>query len=71
MPASQLRTTRRLSVTPMGALRLTRTALQTTTRLHRDAVCSRQIADYADLVVMPTLVLDRLRGKGMRVIWSA
>jgi hypothetical protein len=28
-------------------------------------------ADYADLVVMPTLVLDRLRGKGMRVIWSA
>jgi hypothetical protein len=29
------------------------------------------IADYADLVVMPTLVLDRLRGKGMRVIWSA
>jgi hypothetical protein len=31
----------------------------------------REIADYADLVVMPTLVLDRLRGKGMRVIWSA
>jgi hypothetical protein len=31
----------------------------------------RPNADYADLVVMPTLVLDRLRGKGMRVIWSA
>jgi hypothetical protein len=30
-----------------------------------------QIADYADLVVMPTLVLDRLRGKGMRGIVSA
>jgi 2'-5' RNA ligase len=29
------------------------------------------IADYADLVVMPTLVLDRLRGKGMRGIVSA
>jgi hypothetical protein len=28
-------------------------------------------ADYADLVVMPTLVLDRLRGKGMRGIVSA
>jgi hypothetical protein len=31
----------------------------------------REIADYADLVVMPTLVLDRLRGKGMRGIVSA
>jgi hypothetical protein len=31
----------------------------------------RGIADYADLVVMPTLVLDRLRGKGMRGIVSA
>jgi hypothetical protein len=30
-----------------------------------------RIADYADLVVMPTLVLDRLRGKGMRGIVSA
>jgi hypothetical protein len=27
---------------PNAGLRLTRTALQTTTRLHRDAVCSRQ-----------------------------
>jgi hypothetical protein len=30
----------------------------------------RAIADYADLVVMPTLMLDRLRGKGMHVIVS-
>jgi hypothetical protein len=37
----------------------------------RAAQKSTPIADYADLVVMPTLVLDRLRGKGMRVIWSA
>jgi hypothetical protein len=31
----------------------------------------RVIADYADLVVMPTLVLDRLRRKEIRVMWSA
>jgi hypothetical protein len=30
-----------------------------------------QIADYADLVVMPTCVLYRLLGKGIRVIGSA
>jgi hypothetical protein len=31
----------------------------------------RVIADYADPVVMPTLVLDRLRRKEIRVMWSA
>jgi hypothetical protein len=31
----------------------------------------REIADYADLVVMPTCVLYRLLGKGIRVIGSA
>lgn len=29
------------------------------------------IADYADVVVMPTCQLDRLLGTGIRVIWSA
>jgi hypothetical protein len=35
------------------------------------AVERLQTADYADLVVMPTCVLYRLLGKGIRVIGSA
>jgi hypothetical protein len=43
------------------------------TRVHKGKASQDHpyYADYADLVVMPTLVLDRLRGKGMRGIVSA
>jgi hypothetical protein len=44
----------------------------TITRSEQSALFRRRNnADYADLLVMPTLMLDRLRGKGMRVSGSA